>query len=474
MKTITQLRPLDCRPFALGQYIAWLFALFLLTSAPDLQADQLTDLITGTNEQSALDAKKVITTESNTQHDEKLRKRLQEIFSELNELNKLGIAVSNGVVTLSGEADSSTVEAKALQFARQLEGVVDVENEITINRRIQTRLINTGEKMATLSNQIISAIPIFFISLATFLLFWWIGRWLSRRHTLFQRIGSNAFIARLLAQITYLIFIIIGIVLTLFLLDAEELIGTVMGAAGIVGLAVGIAVRDTVENYIASILLSLRNPFDVNEFVKIDSYSGTVKCLTSRATILISPNGNHIRIPNAKVFKSIIVNYSRSPERRFQVDVHVEPEIDLLSFQTLALETLTNFPSILNDPKPMVIIDELGESKVLVRIYAWVNQREHSFLKVRSEAIRILKLAFDEPGISMPESNGALEKQKTGKVGTKKTQAPFPPSNKDSQSARRDTFQDVSVDLTVEKKIAEEQSKFKQENLLNPKARKEM
>ncbi|MEZ5537828.1 MAG: mechanosensitive ion channel [Thiolinea sp.] len=72
------------------------------------------------------------------------------------------------------------------------------------------------------------------------------------------------------------------------------------------------------ENYIASILLSLRNPFQVNDFVSIDGHDGNVLRLTSRATILISPDGNHIRIPNATVFKAVITNFTRHPERRFQ------------------------------------------------------------------------------------------------------------------------------------------------------------
>ena len=85
-----------------------------------------------------------------------------------------------------------------------------------------------------------------------------------------------------------------------------------------VGLAVGFALRDLVENYIASLMLSLRQPFAPNDQVLIEGFEGRVVRLTSRATILMTLDGNHVRIPNAVVFKGTIVNLSHNPERRLR------------------------------------------------------------------------------------------------------------------------------------------------------------
>ena len=106
--------------------------------------------------------------------------------------------------------------------------------------------------------------------------------------------------------------------------------------------------RDTVENYIASILLSLRNPFEVNDLVNIDGNEGNVVRLTTRATILISPDGNHIRIPNSTVFKAVIVNFTRNAERRFQFDVGIDTQQDLLEAQALALQALSSIEGVLS------------------------------------------------------------------------------------------------------------------------------
>jgi len=379
-----------------------LIVTLLITPVVGVKADNLTELITGTSTEAPVVNDKVITTDTSKQDDQKIKQRLRDIFTELDALKNIGIAANKGVVTLSGEIDSSATVDKAIQFARLVEGVVEVENELKINRSLSKRLQSTWNKLWLMSKETLANLPLLLISLLIISSFWWIGKWVSRQK-FYRRISPNHFIANLFGQITHLLFIILGIVLALTLLDATALIGTILGAAGIVGLAVGFAVRDTVENYISSILLSLRNPFEANDYVSIDGNDGNVLRLTGRATILLSPEGNHIRIPNSTVFKAVINNYTRHPERRFQFDVGVDTEQELLAVQALATKVLKNTEGVLGNPKPLVVIQELGDSNVLLRIYAWVNQENHSYPKVRSETIRAVKEAFDDANIVMPE-----------------------------------------------------------------------
>ncbi len=385
-----------------------LFAVFLLlgvmhTSSP-VNADAINDLLGGKPEKTEEGtASKVITTDNTNVSDRKIRNRLGEIFAELDTLNNLKIAVNKGVVTLTGEVTSASIQEKANSLAKKVEGVVEVENEIVVTRSIEKRLETTGNKILNLGKQIVSNLPLFIIALVVFSLFWFLGGWVSRRQGLFRRLSKNAFIANLLGQIAHIIFIIIGLVLALSLLDATALLGTIMGAAGIFGLAIGFAVKDTVENYIASVLLSLRNPFQVNDYVDVDGNEGNVARLTSRATILITSDGNHVRIPNSQVFKAVIVNYTRNNERRFSFDLGIDATQDLTEAQQLAVETLNATEGVLADPKPSALVQELGDFNVILRIFGWVDQDKYSFGKVRSEAIKKAKQAFDDAEIIMPE-----------------------------------------------------------------------
>ncbi|MEZ5537845.1 MAG: mechanosensitive ion channel family protein [Thiolinea sp.] len=462
-----------------GMFCAFLLAIMV---TPQSHADELTDLLTGAKEEPVA-ADKVITTDSSKQADRKIKQRLQEIFAELEALQGISIAVNKGVITLSGEVDSSANEEKALQFARQVEGVVEVENELTVSRSLQKRLNNTADKLWALTKQLVAGLPLFLIALLVVVLAWLLGNWLSER-SFYRRISPNQFIANLLGQITHLLFIILGIVLALILLDATALIGTILGAAGIIGLAVGFAVRDTVENYIASILLSLRNPFQVNDFVSIDGHDGNVLRLTSRATILISPDGNHIRIPNATVFKAVITNFTRHPERRFQFDVGIGTDQDLPEAQALAVNVLSSIDGVIKDPKPLVVIEALGDSNVLLRIYAWVNQEQYSYAKVRSESIRLVKQAFDDANIVMPEPVYKLRLTQVDGAGVLSAAGGERDIQPESQSVRTrqamDTVdtdtrytQDVTPDHTVEDRVIEEQAEDN-ENLLTKEAPKEV
>ncbi len=431
-----------------------------------LHADKLTGLLTGEKEETGKQTDKVIKTGDSGQDDPGIRRRLEEIFAELKILENIAIDVNKGVVTLAGEVDTAENMDKALRFTRQVEGVVDVKNELTVNRDLPRRLEKTWQEILTFGKDLISIVPLLLFALIVFIVFRKVGGWISHRQSLFRRVSPNQFIAGLLGQITYLVFMVSGVVMALVLLDATAFLGMILGAAGIFGLAVGFAVRDTVENYIASIMLSLRNPFEVNDLVNIDGMEGNVVRIGSRATILMSPDGNHIRIPNAMVFKAVITNFTLNPERRFEFDVGIDPSQDLLKAQLLARKTLGNVQGVLRDPKPLITIEQLGDSNVLLRIYAWVDQSRHSFVKVRSEAIREIKQAFDNAGVVMPEP---LYRLKVYQAGTE------PPTPSETPVfADLPEIQDISADRTAGKKVIEEQSQKDHENLLSPDAPKEL
>lgn len=422
----------------------------LLYSDIAVRADKLTDLVTGNataSESTVTD--KVISIDSSSKTDAGIKKRLQSILAELEDLKDLTVNVSNGVVTLQGEVVSPTSEKRVLQIAGQIEGVVGVENRLTINRSVEKRMNTTLQKLIRIGTETMSALPLLLLAIIALSLFWVFGKWVSMRHSLFRRIAPNTFIASLLGQIAHTIIILLGLVVALSLLDATSLIGTVLGAAGIVGLAVGFAVKDTVENYIASILLSVRNPFEVKDFVDIDGNQGSVVRLTSRATILISPDGDHLRIPNSIVFKAVITNYTRNPERRFKFNIGMDSKQDFLQAQAVVLKILGGIEGVLNDPEPMVVIDEPGDSKIVISVYGWVDQANFSFIKVRSEAIRQIKQAF--------------EKADSGKTQAKPAGGP----PKRIAGIETSTVPDLRPDKTVENKIAEEQGHPDAENLLS-------
>jgi small-conductance mechanosensitive channel len=178
---------------------------------------------------------------------------------------------------------------------------------------------------------------------------------------------------------------------------------TVVGGTGLIGLAVGIAFRDITENFLASIFLSVQRPFEMGDLVELAGVTGYVQQLNVRTTILMTLDGNLVQVPNAAVYKSNLRNFTTNCNRREDFVVGIGYEDSINDAQEIARKVLADHPAVLNDPEPSVLADSLGRSTINLRVYFWLNGREHSWLKVRSSVIRLVKLAFQKHGISMPD-----------------------------------------------------------------------
>jgi small-conductance mechanosensitive channel len=180
-------------------------------------------------------------------------------------------------------------------------------------------------------------------------------------------------------------------------------LGAVLGGAGIIGLALGFALRDIVENYVASLMLSLRQPFRPNDWVVIDDKEGRVIRLTSRATILMTLDGNHLRIPNSAVFKAVILNYTRNPERRFDFELGIDADDDPTAARHLGVDVLRSLDFVLDHPEPQARVEAVGDSNIVIRFLGWINQEDTDWYKAKSRAIPAVKDALENAGFAIPE-----------------------------------------------------------------------
>ncbi len=376
------------------------------------------------------------------------------------------------MVKVGGNVGSKEARDRALALADKVEGVVEVIDNTTSERDLERRLAPTIKRVSGWTSDLVANLPVFLIAVLVVAGFWLLSRLSGRLGPLYDRLTPNAFIAELLRQIAQGAILLLGIVLALSVLDASGLVQTVLGAAGLLGLALSFALRDTVENYIASILLSLRQPFQPNDEVLIEGHEGRIVRLTSRATVLLSFDGNHVRIPNATVFKGVIVNYTRKPERRFDFTVGVDTGADLLAAQQLAVATLRRADGVLDDPPPVSQVQALGDSSILLWIAGWVDQRYFDHRKVRSEALRLVKEAFDAAGIEMPEPIYRLRIDGGGGLDLPEGARATPGGPRGPDRAV-DVTVDITRDAELDEQIAKERADPTLPDLLNPRAPRE-
>ena len=344
-----------------------------------------------------------IETSPTPQKDQDIRQRIDGIFSEIEGLQAVTVSVTQGVVSLAGETANEKKAQQAINLTNRLTDVVTVEDKITRTLDVQDNVTTVYQSLRNQTRNLLKAMPLILVGIVIFAIVSWFGSWLSNRKKFWQRLTPNPFIAELLSQTVKVIFIIFGLILALSLVGAETLLGTLLGGAGVIGIAVGFAVKDSIENYIASLLLSIRQPFRARDHIVINSKEGIVVRLTSRATILMTLDGNQLRIPNAEVFKATILNYTKNPERRFTFELGVDANDDPLAAIKVGLDAICTLDFVLEKPKAIAVIANVGDSNILLEFQVWVDQTETNFAKARSIAIRETKHALENAGFSLPE-----------------------------------------------------------------------
>lgn len=340
--------------------------------------------------------------------DQAIAERLQEIFGNVEALTDVEVRVRSGVVRLEGRAATEEARTNAVELAESLEGVVWVENRIE-RPQADEQIAPAVQRLQEWWETVYNKLPLLGIALAVVIAAWFVARFLREWDPVSRSGRGRPLVRGIVRQVVATVIFIGGVIVALELLEATALVGAVVGAAGLAGLAVGFAFRDIAENYLASVLLGARRPFALADHVVIDTHEGKVMRLTTRETVLMTLDGNHLRLPNALVYKAVILNYTRNPLRQLWFDVGVGLGCSLADAQRTAIAALLDTPGVVEEPRPYTRVEELAESNVRVRFFAWVDQREADWYKVKSEAVRRVKSAFDVGGIEMPVPTFRIE-----------------------------------------------------------------
>ncbi|MGB7373317.1 mechanosensitive ion channel domain-containing protein [Pontixanthobacter sp.] len=343
-----------------------------------------------------------IDAETDAGEDQRIAERIAGIFSALDNLDTVTVAVQDGVVTLSGVVPTEEEISKAGQLASQIDGVVTVQNRLE-------RDVSIGKNLGALQSlsgkaaDFIALLPLLGVAVLAALVIAAAGYLIAGFGAFWRRVMPNVFLAELVASAIRFVFVIGGVVIALDMIGATALLGAVLGGAGVIGIGLGFAMRETIENYVASLMLSLRQPFRANDHVVIDDLEGRIIRLTSRATIMMTLDGNHLRIPNATVFKAVILNYTTNPQRRFSFELGIDADDDPSQARGLGRAVFAGLPFVLSAPAPEARIVNVGDSNIVIQFLAWINQQDTDLNKARSQALAAMKTALEDAGFGLPE-----------------------------------------------------------------------
>ena len=314
------------------------------------------------------------------------------------------VRVDEGVVFLDGRTTTEEYRVWAGDLARNTQDVVAVVNRIEVIPRPAWDFTPALTEIRTLWQGAIRALPLLVFGVVVLALAWWLTRAaaLLAKRFFRDRLGSPLLVSLASYTIAIPIFLL-GMYIVLQVAGLTRLALTVLGGTGIVGIALGFAFQDITENFLASVLLSIRHPFESKDLIEVAGYMGIVQNMNTRSTVLMTLEGNHIQIPNATIFKSTIINYSANPNRREVFDIGIGYEDSIVEAQELIAQILNDHPAVLDDPEPLVLADAMGAATINLRVYFWYDANLYAPIKVKSSLIRLTKRSLTDAGITMPD-----------------------------------------------------------------------
>ena len=338
-----------------------------------------------------------------TARDEEIRERLLAILDATGWFVNPQVQVKEGVVFLNGKAKNEEYKKWAGDLARNTQDVSAVVNKVQIMQPSVWDFHPTLIGLASLWRDLIRFLPFLILAILILFLTWLVAKGIVSltRKFLHPKVKNQLLKDVTARSIGFLIFLL-GLYIIFRMMGLTTVALTILGGTGVLGIILGIAFRDITENLLASIFLSIHQPFRNGDLVEIVGFTGYIERLTIRSTVLISLDGNHIQIPNATVYKTNIRNFTVNPNRMEIFTIVIGYNEDVQRAQETALKVLAEHPAALKDPEPLILVDSLEKATVNLKIYFWLNGHEHSWLKVRSSVIRLVKRAFQNANISMP------------------------------------------------------------------------
>jgi len=264
-------------------------------------------------------------------------------------------------------------------------------------------LNNLIEKLISWFDLLVVNTPNIILAVLVFLLAYYLSQKLSAWSTkvLRKRIKQSS-IRNLIGSLISIFVVVIGIFIALGILNLDKALNSLIAGAGVAGLAVGLALQGTLANTFAGISLALKKVINLGDFIETNGYTGTVEGISLRHTKLKTGDNNIVIIPNSLVADSPFKNFGLTDDIRITIECGIGYESDLDRVEEISKETINKFYAHTNQEIEFYYT-EFGDSSINFQMRFWiVGTDQMTFLKARSEAIKLLKRRFEQEGINIP------------------------------------------------------------------------
>ncbi|MXV39184.1 mechanosensitive ion channel [Flavobacteriaceae bacterium Ap0902] len=270
--------------------------------------------------------------------------------------------------------------------------------------RMWSRIFNWKEQFIEHLPELVLSILVFSIC---YIISVYVKKWIKKP---LARVIKRASIRALVTNVASGIIVLIGLLISVSLLNLSDLLTGILAAGGIAGLAVALAFQGTLSNTFSGIFLSLNDIMNVGDWVVTNGYEGTIEEITLRNTKIREADNNIAIIPNKTIVESPFKNYALTPRIRTSIKCGVHYESDLRFVKKISIEAISaRFPQLDYEHIEFHWL-EFADSSINFQIRFWIEARANlTILEAKSEAIMIIKETFDKHQINIPFPIRTLE-----------------------------------------------------------------
>jgi small conductance mechanosensitive channel len=230
-----------------------------------------------------------------------------------------------------------------------------------------------------------------------------IGRWVAKAlagviRKMLKKVGADEMLVRFIGNIAYILLLTIVVLAALGQLGVQTT--SFIAVLGAAGLAIGLALQDSLSNFAAGVMVVMFRPYKVGDYVEAGGVAGTISEVQIFTTVLNTPDNKRVIVPNGQIVSGTITNYSAYETRRADMVFGCGYDDDVREVKKLLTQIISDDARVLEEPAPSIFVKELADSSVNFGVRVWVKTSD--YWSVVFDTTEQVKLRFDEAGISIP------------------------------------------------------------------------
>lgn len=280
-----------------------------------------------------------------------------------------------------------------------------METEPTVE--VTADLENAWETVDALVSGFVAMLPQLIIAAVVFVLFWFLAMGVRALVKRLVNSRSHDGLGKALGRLAHIAVVFAGFLVAVGIMAPSVGAAELLSVLGVGSVAIGFAFRDILQNFLAGILILIREPFIKGDWVQFGDHEGIVQSISTRSTWIRTFDGRDIAIPNGEVFTNAMMVVTKSDVLRGQYDFGIAYDADLKKAMSVILDVIQSHDKVLADPQPDVGVVDLAGSSVNIRGRWWTHNGD--YYRTKLDMIERVKLALDENDIAIPFPTRTLE-----------------------------------------------------------------